>query len=109
MSHTNDTAVRKLTGDNFEKEVLLSDKPVLVDFYAGWCGPCKAVAPIIEDFARKYSERIKVGKVNVDEETGLTKAFRIFSIPTLLLFRGGKVTETARGRQSMQQLEAMTE
>ena len=89
--------------------MLLSDKPVLVDFYAGWCAPCKAVAPIIEDFARKHGERVKVGKVNVNEETGLTKAFRIFSIPTLLLFRGGKVIETARGWQSMQQLEAMTE
>ena len=86
-----------LTKDNFEKEVKESDKAVLIDFWATWCGPCKMIAPIIEQIAEEYSDEIKVGKVNVDDEPSLAAKFGITSIPTLLLVKNGEVVKTSVG------------
>ncbi len=86
-----------LTKDNFEKEVTESDKAVLIDFWATWCGPCKMIAPIIEQIAEEYSDEIKVGKVNVDDEPSLAAKFGITSIPTLLLVKNGEVVKTSVG------------
>lgn len=83
-------ATVEITQDNFETEVLKSDKPVLVDFWAVWCGPCKAVAPIIDEIAEERQD-IKVGKVNVDEQQELAMQFQVMSIPTLILFNQGNM------------------
>lgn len=82
--------------NNFEEEVLNSEKPVLLDFWAPWCGPCRMVAPIVEEIARERSD-IKVGKVNVDEEMELAKKFRAYSIPTLVVMKDGRVINQAVG------------
>ena len=87
----------RLTKNNFKDEVLNSDIPVLVDFWATWCGPCRMVAPIVEEIADEYDGRIKVGKVNVDEEPELAMQFRVASIPTLMVFKNGKLVNTAVG------------
>lgn len=87
----------RLTKNNFKDEVLNSDIPVLVDFWATWCGPCRMVAPIVEEIADEYDGRIKVGKVNVDEEPELSMQFRVASIPTLMVFKNGKLVNTAVG------------
>ena len=79
-----------LTADNFEQEVLKSDIPVLVDFWAVWCGPCQMLAPTIEELAREYEGRVKVGKVNVDEQPELARQFGIMSIPTMIVFKNGE-------------------
>ena len=87
----------RLTKNNFKDEVLNSDIPILVDFWATWCGPCRMVAPIVEEIADEYDGRIKVGKVNVDEEPELSMQFRVASIPTLMVFKNGKLVNTAVG------------
>lgn len=87
----------RLTKNNFKDEVLNSDIPVLVDFWATWCGPCRMVAPIVEEIADEYDGRIKVGKVNVDEEPELAMQFRVASIPTLMVFKNGQLVNTAVG------------
>lgn len=87
----------RLTKNNFKDEVLNSDIPVLVDFWATWCGPCRMVAPIVEEIADEYDGRIKVGKVNVDEEPELAMQFRVASIPTLMVFKNGQLVNTAAG------------
>ena len=95
----------KITTQNFEEEVLKSEKPVLVDFWAIWCGPCKMIAPIIEEVAEEYSNKIKVGKINVDEEMELAIKYGITSIPTLLLFKGGEVVKKTLGYMSKEEVE----
>ena len=95
-----------LNDSNFEQEVLKSDKPVLVDFWATWCGPCRMLAPMISQLAVKLSDRIKVGKVDVDENPILAETFNISSIPTLIIFKDGKAVSQRVGGAPMGVLEA---
>lgn len=87
----------KLTAENFDEEVLKSDKPVLVDFWASWCNPCRMLAPVVSEIAEENAQTLKVGKVNIDEEQQLAQRFGIMSIPTVLLFKNGKVEKTSVG------------
>lgn len=96
-----------LTDSNFDEEVLKSDIPVLVDFWATWCGPCNMVAPIVAEIAKENEGKLKVGKVNVDEEQRLTIRFGISSIPTLLVFKNGELVNKAVGFRSKEELEAL--
>lgn len=95
----------ELNHGNFKDEVLSSDQPVLVDFWADWCAPCRMIGPTIDQLAADYEGRVKVGKVNVDDHPALATEFHINSIPTLLLFRGGQVVEKFVGLTSKEQLE----
>ncbi|OYP07198.1 thioredoxin [Lachnotalea glycerini] len=97
----------KITKSNFEAEVIKSDKPVLLDFWASWCGPCKMVGPIVEEVASQVGENAKVGKVNVDEEQELAQKYNVMSIPTLIVIKDGKVVQSAVGVQSKQTLLSM--
>lgn len=99
-------SVITLTKENFEQEVLRSDKPVLVDFWASWCGPCRMVSPIVDEIAEERSD-IKVGKVNVDEQQMLAAQFSVMSIPTLLVFKNGQVVNQAVGARPKQQILAL--
>ena len=87
----------EITDDNFENEVIKSDKPVLIDFWAVWCGPCKLIAPIVEELAGEYDGKIKVGKLDVDSNQQTSIKYGVLSIPTLLLFKEGKLKETIIG------------
>ncbi len=96
-----------ITKENFDEEVLKSDKPVMLDFWATWCGPCKMLAPIIADIAKEYDGQVKVGKVNVDEQPELAAKFRVASIPTVVVMKNGKMTDMAVGYRPKEQLVAM--
>lgn len=96
-----------ITMENFEQEVIKSDKPVLIDFWATWCGPCKMIAPVIEEIAEEYEGKIKVGKVNVDEEPDLTQSFGISSIPTLIFLKDGKAENMLVGLRTKEQITEM--
>ncbi len=97
----------KITRENFENEVMKSDIPVLIDFWAPWCGPCRMMGPIIEQLAEEYEGKVKVGKVNVDEEGELSQAFGVMSIPTIVLVKDGKVVRQAVGARPKAEVEAM--
>jgi len=99
--------VVKLTDATFDAEVTSSDKPVLIDFWAEWCGPCRMVAPIVESLAEDYVGKVKVAKLNVDENPQVSRRFNIRSIPTLLLFKDGELKETAIGLRPKPQLEQL--
>ena len=95
-----------LTAENFEQEVLNSDLPVLVDFWATWCGPCRMLGPVVSKIAEEYEGKIKVGKVNVDEEGELAQRFGIMSIPLVILFKDGKAVKQSLGYKPIDALKA---
>jgi len=95
---------KEFNTDNFQNEVLGSDQPVLVDFWAPWCGPCKQLGPVIEDLAGAYEGKAKVGKVNVDNNQDLAARFNIRGIPTVILFKGGEVVQNFVGVKSREDL-----
>ena len=97
--------VQEFTAANFEQAVLKSDKPVLVDFWAVWCGPCRQVAPIVESLATKWGDKVTVAKLNVDDVPSVAERFGIMSIPTLMLFKGGQVVERVVGVSPQAALE----
>lgn len=94
------------TDVNFENEVLNSEVPVLVDFYADWCGPCKMMSPVIEELSTQYEGKAKIGKLNVDQNGATAQKYKVMSIPTILLIKDGQVVETLVGAVPKQQLEA---
>lgn len=98
--------ILNVTKDNFQEEVIRSDKPVLLDFWAGWCGPCRMVSPLVDEIARERPD-VKVGKINVDEQPELAGAFQVMSIPTLVVMRDGKVVQQMVGARPKQQILAM--
>ena len=98
-------SVLKVTSENYEREVLNSELPVVIDFWASWCGPCRLLAPIIEQFAAEYDGKLKVCKIDVDEEQEIAASFRVMSIPTVVMLKNGEVTATAVGYRSKHSLE----
>ncbi len=102
-------AALKITKNNFEQEVLNSKEPVLLDFWASWCGPCKMVAPTVEEISEEVIGKAKVGKINVDEESELASQFRVMSIPTLVVMKEGKISATAIGVRPKKDILKMLE
>jgi thioredoxin 1 len=96
-----------LTGGNFEAEVIKSPVPVLIDFWAAWCNPCKMIGPFIEEIAKAYAGRLKVGKVNVDEEGDLAARHEVVSIPTLIVYKGGEIAGKRIGAAPKRDIEAL--
>ena len=100
---------REINFDDYNNEVVKSEKLVLIDFFATWCGPCKMMAPIVEKLAEIYEGKVKVGKCNVDEEGELARKYRVMSIPTMIIFVNGEVKETIIGATSQKELEEKIE
>lgn len=96
-----------ITNENFEEEVINADIPVLVDFWAAWCGPCKMLAPVVEEIAEEYEGKLKVGKVNIDEQMDLAMQFKVTSIPTLILFEKGEAIKREVGFMTKSEIEEM--
>ena len=94
-----------ISDDNFEAEVLKSDKPVLIDFWAAWCGPCRMIAPIVEELASEYTGKVKIGKLDVDNNQQTAIKYGVRSIPTLLVFKNGEVKETIIGAVPKAQIQ----
>lgn len=100
-------AVVTVTETNFDQDVLKSDKPVLVDFWASWCGPCRMVSPIVDEIGNESDGRYRVGKVNVDEQPDLAARYNVMSIPTLMVFKNGELAKTSVGVRSKQDILSM--
>jgi thioredoxin 1 len=100
------TQIVAITDDSFESDVINADIPVLVDFWAEWCGPCKMIAPVLDDIAKAYEGRLKIGKINIDENTLTPQKFGVRGIPTLMLFKNGELESTKVGAISKSQLTA---
>lgn len=100
-------SVVTLTENNFDQEVIKSDKPVLIDFWASWCGPCRMVSPIVDEIADEEADKVKVGKVNVDEQPELASRFGVMSIPTLVVMKNGEVASTSVGARGKEAILAM--
>lgn len=101
--------VLRLTDRNFEQDVFQSEIPVMVDFWASWCPPCKMVEPVIEDLASEYADTIKFGKINIDQNPRVATEYQIKGVPTFILFNSGKIVERRVGAQSKEQLKEMLE
>ncbi len=99
----------KFTQENFDAEVLNGGSLAVVDFYADWCAPCKMMAPVIEELAKKYSGQVKIGKLNVDDNSQIAAKYRVMSIPTIMFFKNGEAVETFVGVQKKEELEAKIE
>lgn len=99
----------QFTDQNFDEEVLKSEKPVIVDFWADWCAPCRAIAPTVEAIANEYADRVKVGKLNVDENLNVTSRYNIKGIPTLLLFKKGEIREEVQGLRPKEDIVRLLE
>jgi thioredoxin 1 len=101
--------VAEVTDQTFEKEILRSEKPAVVDFWAEWCGPCRAIAPIIKDLAARYGDRVQIAKLDVDSNPAVAGRFGIRAIPTVLAFRGGQVVGQLQGARPRADFEAFVE
>ncbi len=100
-------AVVKITADNFEEEVINSKIPVLIDFWATWCGPCQMQGPVVDEAADEFAGKLKVGKINVDEEGSLAQKYSVMSIPTLILFENGEIIKKEMGYHSLEEIKTM--
>ena len=98
-------ATKNVTDENFETEVLKADKPALVDFWAEWCGPCKMIAPVLDDIATEYDGKVTIGKLNIDQNSATPPKYGVRGIPTLLLFKDGEIADTKVGALSKTQLK----
>lgn len=98
---------KMITGENFEEVVLNSERPVLVDFWAPWCGPCQQLGPVIEELSESVRDRALVGKINVADQPELARKFRVMSIPTVMVFQGGKPVKSSVGLHSREELEEL--